>query len=131
MNNAFKGKELFLEDDSMIVTETNEKGIITFVSEDFCRFAEYTKEELIGQPHNIVRNDFMPKAAFADLWKTVQNKQKWNGIVVNKTKNNNYYWVKAFVYPSQYKDGSIKYISVRVKPTQEEIAHAINLYPNI
>ena len=124
-------REVKLDTNSMIVTETNEKGIITFASKDFCKIAGYEKSELINKPHNIVRNSFMPKAAFADLWSTVQAGNIWTGVVVNATKDGGYYWVKATVYPSQNRDGSRKYISVRVMPSAQEIADAIKLYPTI
>lgn len=124
-------KETKLSNDSMIVTETDAKGIITFASKDFCEIAGYTKEELVGQPHNMIRHPFMPKAAFADLWKTVQGGNIWTGIVVNKTKTGGYYWVKANVYPSRNTDGSIKYISVRVRPSSKEIEDVIKLYPTM
>lgn len=121
-------KETKLDTNSMIVTETDEKGKITFASKDFCTVAGYTKDELLGKPHNCVRNSFMPKAAFKDLWDTVKKGETWNGIVVNATKSGGYYWVKATVYPSQNPNGTIKYISVRVMPSEDEINNAIKLY---
>jgi len=124
-------KETILDISSMIVTETNEKGIITFVSEDFCKIAEYSQEELVGKPHNVIRHDFMPKQAFKDLWSTVKSGNIWRGIVVNKTKNDGYYWTKALVFPSQNSDGSKKYISIRVKPSQKDIDTASALYKTL
>ena len=124
-------REVKLDINSMIVTETDAKGIIKFASKDFCEIAGYTKEELMEQPHNMIRHKFMPKAAFKDLWDTVQAGNIWTGIVVNSTKDGGYYWVKATVYPSQYPDGSKKYVSVRVMPSAEEIAGAIELYPTL
>lgn len=132
MSKYFLGSnEIKLKQDAMIVTETNAKGIITFVSKDFCNYAGYTKRELLGEAHNIIRNKFMPKSAFKDLWQTIKLGKKWKGVVVNSTKNGDYYWVKANVYPSQYADGSVKYISVRVKPTQSEVEEAMKLYPTL
>jgi len=124
-------KETKLTDDSMIVTETNGKGIITFASKDFCKIAGYTKEELIGEPHSLVRHSFMPKAAFEDLWKTVTSGNIWNGIVINSTKSGGYYWVKATVYPSKDSNGEDKFISVRVKPSEKQIADVLKLYPTL
>jgi len=120
-----------LDKGSMIVTETNEKGIITFASKDFCKFAEYDLDELIGKDHSIVRHPFMPKIAFKNLWNTVKNGQIWSGVVVNCTKNGNYYWVKATVYPSKTPTGGIKYVSVRVMPSKQEVEEAMNLYPTL
>lgn len=124
-------KELKLTFEDMIVTETDEKGIITFASHDFCRIAGYTKDELVGKPHNCIRNTFMPKAAFKDLWDTVKSGKTWTGIVVNATKDGGYYWVKANVYPSKNRDGSTKYISVRIMPSSKEIEEAIKLYQTL
>lgn len=131
MSINFGNNEILLDDNSMIVTETNEKGIITFASKDFCKIAGYTKEELIGQPHNFIRHSFMPSSAFKDLWDTVKSGRIWTGVVINATKNGGYYWVRATVYPSKTETGAIKYISVRVKASKEGILDATALYPTI
>lgn len=120
--------EVELDKKTMIVSETDEKGIIIYANDDFCSIAGYTKEELIGQPHNIVRHPDMPKAAFADLWSTIQGGKIWKGIVKNKTKDGNYYWVNATAYPSTSSNGKKRYISVRIKPTKKEIEKAEELY---
>jgi|TARA_R110002050_G_scaffold246711_1_gene384491 aerotaxis receptor len=112
----------------MIVSETNTKGIIVYANNDFCEIAGYTKTELIGKPHNYVRHEDMPKAAFEDLWKTIKSGKVWKGIVKNITKSGGFYWVNATAYPSRTPTGELRYISVRVKPTDEEINTAINLY---
>ncbi|PLY11578.1 MAG: PAS sensor domain-containing protein [Arcobacter sp.] len=115
----------------MIVSETDAKGIIQYANSDFCKIAGYSKEELIGKPHNYVRHPDMPKAAFEDLWKTIQSGNIWNGIVKNKTKDGGYYWVNATAYPSKNSNGVLRYISVRVKPTDKEIENAISLYKTL
>jgi len=120
--------EIVLNKDTMIVSETDEKGIIIYANADFCTIAGYTKEELIGQPHNKVRHSDMPRAAFEDLWKTIKSGNIWNGIVKNKTANGGYYWVNATAYPSTNSNGKKRYISVRVKPTNDEIKNATALY---
>lgn len=120
--------EIELDKKTMIVSETDEKGIIIYANDDFCSIAGYSKEELIGQPHNIVRHPDMPKAAFADLWSTIQGGKIWKGIVKNKTKDGNYYWVNATAYPSTSSNGKKRYISVRIKPTRKEIEKAEELY---
>lgn len=123
--------EVKLSKDILIVSETDAKGIIKYANDDFCKIAGYTREELIGQPHNLVRHQDMPKAAFKDLWDTVQAGNIWKGIVKNKTKNGGYYWVNATAYPSKTPSGELRYISVRVKPTNEEVQNAINLYKTL
>ena len=121
-------KEIKLHKNTMIVSETDEKGVIVYANNDFCDIAGFTKNELIGKAHSMVRHEDMPKAAFEDLWKTIQNGRIWNGIVKNKTKNGNFYWVNATAYPSKTKDGKLRYISIRVCPTNQEIEQAKILY---
>lgn len=124
-------REIHLEKNTMIVSETDEKGNIIYANSDFCKIAGYEKEELIGKPHNLVRHDSMPRAAFQDLWKTIQAGKIWNGIVKNITKSGDFYWVNATAYPSTDTNGKKRYISVRVKPTKEEIESATSLYKHL
>ena len=123
--------ETILDEYAFLVSETNEKGIITFANNDFCKIAGFTLEELIGKPHNVVRHDDMPKVAFEDLWKTIQSGKVWNGIVKNKTKSGDFYWVNATAYQSKTQDGKLRYISVRVCPTEDEIKSAEALYKTL
>lgn len=124
--------EIVLRDDDFLVSETDKTGKIRFANEDFCRIAGFTNEELVGKAHNIVRHPDMPKAAFADLWQTVQQGKVWTGYVKNKCKNpNDYYWVYATVYPMTSCDGSQGYISCRRKANREEIAEAEALYKTL
>jgi PAS domain S-box-containing protein len=122
------GIEIKINKNTMIVSETDEKGTIIYANDDFCTIAGYSKDELIGKPHNLVRHEDMPKAAFEDLWKTVQSGKVWNGIVKNKTKSGDFYWVNATAYQSKTKDGKLRYISVRVCPTDDEMKSAEKLY---
>ena len=124
-------EEIKMSINDIIVTETDAKGIITFANEDFCKIAGYKKEELLGSHHNMVRHSDMPKAAFKDLWQTVQDGKLWKGIVKNKTKNGGFYWVNATAYPSKKANGELRYISIRIKPTDKEIADAVNLYSTL
>jgi len=121
-------QEIILNRNTMIVSETDMKGNIIYANEDFCKISGYTKDELIGQPHNIVRHNDMPKQAFKELWETLKAEKIWNGIVKNKTKNGGYYWVNATAFPSTDRNGNKRYISVRIKPTKDEIEFAIALY---
>jgi aerotaxis receptor len=115
----------------MIVSETNSKGEIVFANNDFCKIAGYSMEELIGKPHNIIRHQDMPKIAFRNLWETIQAGNIWKGIVKNKTKNGQYYWVNATAFPSKTPTGELRYISIRVKPTHQEIENAQKLYATL
>ena len=122
------GQETVLDEYAFLVSETNEKGIISFANEDFCKIAEYSLDELMGQPHNMVRHPDMPAKAFKSLWDTVQAGEIWTGYVKNATKSGGYYWVYATVYPFESCDGSKGYLSCRRKPTKNEIESAEKLY---
>ncbi|PRM89932.1 PAS sensor domain-containing protein [Aliarcobacter cryaerophilus] len=121
-------KEMSLEKNTIIVSQTNEKGEIIFANNDFCKIAGFSLDELIGKAHNTVRHSDMPKWAFEDLWRTLKSGKTWKGIVKNRTKDGGYYWVNATAFPSRSSDGTIRYISVRIKPTKEEIEIAKKLY---
>lgn len=115
----------------MIVSETNKKGIITYVNNDFCKISGYSKDELIGNPHNMIRHHDMPKLAFKVLWDTVKRGQTWNGIVKNFCKNGDFYWVNATAFPVIKKNGKMKLISIRTKPTKKEISKSEILYKQL
>ena len=115
------GQETVLDDYAFLVSETDAKGVITFANDDFCKIACYELDELLGQPHSIVRHKDMPKVAFKSLWDTIQKGETWTGYVKNATKDGGYYWVFATVYPFESCDGTKGYLSCRRKPSREEI----------
>jgi PAS domain S-box-containing protein len=121
-------RETVLDEFAFLVSETDEKGIIRFANDDFCKIAEYALDDMVGQPHNMVRHKDMPKAAFKDLWDTVKKGNIWTGYVKNATKSGGYYWVYATVYPFESCDGSKGYMSCRRKPSNDEIAEHEALY---
>lgn len=120
--------EKILTDKMLIISETDTRGRITFANGDFVTMSGYDYDELIGKPHNILRHPLMPKAAFADLWRTIRGGKIWNGFVCNRCKNDDFYWVYATVAPVQAADGSPRYLSIRRKPTREEVARYETLY---
>ncbi|ADN08121.1 PAS domain-containing protein [Sulfurimonas autotrophica] len=111
-----------LGENDFIVSKTDTKGRITYVNKNFMNLAEYTEEELLGKPHSIIRHPDMPKAVFKLLWDRIQAKEEIFAFVVNKTKNNNSYWVYANVTPSLDERGNIiGYYSVRRKPNAQAL----------
>jgi len=98
--------ETEVPEEELIISRTDLKGIITYANETFCDISGYEEDELIGQSHNIVRHPDMPKDAFKDLWKTIQEKKQWIGIVKNLRKDKGFYWVKAIV-SGVYKNGEL------------------------
>lgn len=126
-NQPVTGVAIQLNDEVVIISHTNNKGIITFVNDDFITASGFSEVELIGQPHNIVRHPDMPAEAFRDLWQTMQSGRPWSGIVKNRCKNGDHYWVHACVTPEA--EGG--FTSVRVKATSEEIIQAEALYAKL
>jgi PAS domain S-box-containing protein len=120
--------EYVLTPSDIIISATDTTGRITFANDIFCRIAEYERNELIGQPHKIIRHEDMPKTAFADLWEVIRSGKLWQGYVCNKSKSGKSYWVKATVFPC-YKDNKvIGYLSVREKPELSMVEKAKNAY---
>lgn len=122
------GKETILDDRAFLVSETDAKGNILFANKQFCKIAEYAEDELVGKPHNLVRHQDMPKAAFKDLWETVKSGNVWQGFVKNKTKSGGFYWVFATVYPYKNENNEQCYMSIRRKPSREDIKKYEELY---
>ena len=120
-----------LYDDVYLLSETDEKGIVTYASDSFLKVANFTWDELVGQPHNVVRHPDMPRAAFKSLWDDAQSKGFWTGIVKNQVKGGGFYWVFATVLRSRDTSGNIKYVSIRTKPSREEIKKAEELYATL
>ena len=93
------GREIEIPDGEEIVSRTDLKGKIVYVNPTFVRVSGFSEAELIGQPHNIVRHPDMPAAAFADLWATLKANRPWTGMVKNRCKNGDHYWVEAHAIP--------------------------------
>ncbi len=122
-------KEVVMEPNTVLITKTDTKGIITYTNEAFCKIAGYSREELIGKSHNIVRHPDMPPAAFKWLWDTLKSERPWRGMVKNRCSNGDHYWVRATVAPVIDTGGKIVgYVSVRKTPTRQEVADAETLY---
>jgi aerotaxis receptor len=116
---------------SLLVSKTDLKGIITYANDAFVRMSGFSREELIGKSHNIVRHPDMPPQAFKWLWDTLSSGLPWRGIVKNRCKNGDHYWVKALVSPISAEGRVIGYLSVRRAPSREEISEAEALYKNL
>jgi PAS domain S-box-containing protein len=123
--------EDILEDDALLISRTNNKGAISFSNDEFIEISGYSREELEGKNHNIVRHPDMPPAAFEDLWATIKQGESWKGVVKNRSKNGNYYWVNAHVTPVIEKQKIVGFVSVRSKASREEINQADALYRRI
>ena len=106
-------------DEACLVSETDLKGVITFVNKKFCDVAKYTPEELIGQPHNIVRHPDMPAEAFKQMWATIGSGKIFRAEVKNRAKDGTPYWVDAIIAPVLGENGKpVKYIGIRYDITE-------------
>lgn len=114
-----------------LVSLTDLKGTITSANDLFVQLSGFERDELIGKSHNLVRHPDMPPQAFADLWKTIKQNRPWRGLVKNRAKSGDFYWVDAFVVPVR-KNGEVTgYMSVRSEPTREQINAAEQLYSQL
>ena len=123
--------ETSLPDNQFIYSRTDLKGVITEANEAFCNVSGYTREEMVGQPHNMVRHPDMPEAAFKDMWSDLKTGRPWRGIVKNRRKDGGFYWVVANVSPVRENGQIVGYQSVRSRPSREEIEAATAAYEKI
>ncbi|MCK4875233.1 MAG: PAS domain-containing protein [Sulfurimonas sp.] len=126
-----KTEEWYFSSDQYILSETDEKGFIIYANDVFCEIAGYKIEELIGEPHNIIRHPDMPRIAFKGLWDDIQSKGFWTGIVKNLRKDGGFYWVHATAMRKVHSDGSITYLSVRRVPDRGDVNACITLYAEL
>lgn len=114
------GKEIEVRANEFIVSETDKRGVITNVNQYFLEITGYSKQEVIGKPHSILRHQDMPKAAFKDMWEQIESGKTWRGFVKNKCKNGDHYWVYATVSPVERLEGTTAYTSIRQRITKQE-----------
>ncbi|MBN9694325.1 MAG: methyl-accepting chemotaxis protein [Zoogloea sp.] len=131
LNQPVTQREVSFPSGRYLVSKTDTRGVITYANEAFVDISGFSRAELIGQHHNLVRHPDMPPEAFADLWGTLKSGLPWHGLVKNRCKNGDFYWVKAAVVPIR-KDGQVVgYMSVRTEPSREQVRQAEMLYGQI
>ena len=130
-NGPVTGQEIEVAPEQAIVSKTDLRGIITYTNPYFVAISGYSAEELIGAPQNILRHPDMPPAAFADLWASLEAGLPWTGLVKNRCKNGDHYWVRANVTPVGEGGQPTGYLSVRVRPERAEVEAAERAYRSI
>ncbi|MBE0461883.1 MAG: methyl-accepting chemotaxis protein [Halomonadaceae bacterium] len=130
-NQPISQREVELKENDFLVSRTDLKGRITYTNPAFIEISGYTHDELIGAPHNLVRHPDMPPAAFENFWQTVQGGDTWRGLVKNRCKNGDHYWVDASVTPIIEDEQVVGYASVRVQASREAIKRAEQAYAEI
>jgi len=128
INTPVTNNEVFMQPGKPIVSKTDLKGAITYVNQTFVDISGFSREELLGKNHNMVRHPDMPPEAFAYLWDTLKLDIPWRGLVKNRCKNGDFYWVEAYVTPLKENGRTIGYMSVRDIPKREDIKAAESLY---
>jgi aerotaxis receptor len=123
--------EYILQDTETVVSKTDLQGNITYVNRDFVKISGYSEQELLGAPQSIVRHPDMPPEAFADFWRTLKSGNAWTGMVKNRCKNGNFYWVEANAAPMMKNGRMVGYTSIRVKPSRDQVAAAERAYREI
>ena len=128
LNMPVTQNEYILNDGMTIVSTTDLQGNINYANQYFIEVSGFSENELLGAPQNILRHPDMPAEAFADLWNTIQSGMPWTGMVKNRCKNGDYYWVLANITPVIENGRPVGYMSVRTKPTREQVAEAAAVY---
>jgi len=128
INLPVSNSEYFVKEGEVLVSKTDLNGSITYCNRAFAEASGFLESELIGQPHNLVRHPDMPERVFADCWKTIKEGNSWHGIIKNRRKSGEFYWINANITPLFEGDEWIGYVSLRYKPSAGQIAQAENIY---
>ncbi len=131
MNRPSPIDEEYVFENGLIISSTDLKGIITYANRKFCEIAGYTKDELKGKNHNIVRHPDMPKAAFQEVWDTIQSGQEWTGVVKNLRKDGKYYWVYSHIAPVTNDGATVGYTAARRPASATEIEESVPIYKDL
>ena len=123
--------EVLYSEHELLVSETDLNGVITYANPALVRVSGFGREQLIGQNHNLVQHPDMPAAVFEDLWRTLQAGNAWHGVLKNRCRNGDFYWVEVMISPVRQNQQLIGYVSVGNAPTRAAVAETERLYQNI
>ncbi len=124
--------EAFIFEGSSVISQTDLKGIITYVNRQFCKVSGYTADELIGQPHHIIRHPNMPKIVFEKMWNTISTGHSWNGLIKNLRKDGRYYWLDTEILPIKNENDELTgYIAARKPASRQNIEEFEETYKRL
>ncbi|EMO26959.1 PAS domain S-box protein [Leptospira interrogans serovar Bataviae str. HAI135] len=127
-NLPITNQEIKVPINSVLISRTDTKGKMSYVSQDFANISGFSEEEMLGEPHNLIRHPDVPSEIFREMWETIKNGNPWSGIIKNRAKSGDYYWVDATVTPVMSEGVISGYMSVRKKATQDQIQRAEVLF---
>ncbi|EMK24111.1 methyl-accepting chemotaxis protein [Leptospira kirschneri] len=130
-NLPITNQEIKVPINSVLISRTDMKGRISYVSQDFANISGFSEEEMLGEPHNLIRHPDVPSEIFREMWETIKNGNPWSGIVKNRAKSGDHYWVDATVTPVMSEGAISGYMSVRKKATQDQIQRAEILFSQL
>ncbi|WP_249979258.1 methyl-accepting chemotaxis protein [Vreelandella olivaria] len=130
-NQPITQREYVLDDEAVLISRSDAKGNVTYANAGFVEVSGYSRDELVGAPHSLIRHPDMPEAAYADLWNTIQAGATWQGVVKNRRKNGDHYWVSATVAPLRDGERVVGYTSVRRKAPAQSVTQAEQAYAEI
>ena len=131
LNMPVTNNEIVMNNGSILVTRTDLQGKILYANDEFLKISGYSRHEIIGKDHNIIRHPDMPPELFEDLWKTVKAMRPWAGVIKNRSKSGDFYWVHANIIPQFEKGKLVGYLSVRYEPKKAELELSQALYRDI
>lgn len=130
-NGSVTQREYVLEDGDVLISKTDSQSHILYANQAFIDASGFSYEELYSSPHNIVRHPDMPEVVFQDMWQDLQAGKYWSGLVKNRRKNGDHYWVRANVVPIREGNRVTGFCSIRIKPNRQEVGHAEEVYRDI
>jgi len=131
MNRPTPIDEEYRFDKGLIISSTDLKGTITYANRKFCEISGYSKDELKGHNHNLVRHPDMPKSAFSEIWTTIQSNKEWTGIVKNLRKDGLYYWVYSHISPVEHEGNIVGYTAARRPASRTEVEETLPVYQTL
>ncbi|MGM0520891.1 MAG: PAS domain-containing protein, partial [Pseudomonadota bacterium] len=130
-NGPITQREYVLDDGDVLISKTDSQSHIVYANQAFIDVSGFSYDELYHSPHNIVRHPDMPEVVFKDMWQDLQAGKYWSGLVKNRRKNGDHYWVRANVVPIREGNKVTGFCSIRIKPSSQEVAHAEEVYRDI